>query len=166
MNCKKAEELMVLYSELSFSEKSQLKEHLSTCASCSVLYKSIQQQREVISKTNTWSPEIINPVAFTDDIMNALPKKLFQSEKRNVLSTYFDWTPLQTSLAACSLVLVFTFAVEFDRTENPIQNQQPVKNGVALSTNPKKLIQAKRSRTAQFSLTKIINQNNSLAFSN
>lgn len=166
MNCKNAEESIILYSELTREEKIQLEAHIKNCAACSALFDGIQNQQEFFLTAKSWIPEIKNPVAFTDQIMDALPAKTFQSKKKeNSVRTLFQWTPLQTGLAACSLVLAFIFAVEFNRTTETIQDQSAIKNGVTLSSDPEKLIQAKRSRTERFSLEKIIHQNNTFALS-
>jgi hypothetical protein len=166
MNCKKAEEWIVLNSELTREKKSQLEAHLKNCATCSALSNSIQNQQEIFRTAKSWNPEIENPVVFTDQIMDALPAKTFQPmKKESSARTLFQWTPLQTGLAACSLVLAFIFAVEFNRTTETIQDQSAIKNGVTLSSDPEKLIQAKRSRTERFSLEKMIHQNNTFALS-
>jgi hypothetical protein len=167
MNCKKAEEWIILYSELMPEQQSDLEEHLQDCGSCSTLFSSIQNQLGVFLTSKSWSPELKNPVAFTDQIMATLPAKKFQSKKKeNSILSLFQWTSLQTALAACSLVLAFTFAVEFSRTTEAIQVQSSIKNGVTFSSDHEKLIQAKRSRTERFSLEKTIQQNNTFALSN
>ncbi len=166
MNCKKTEELIVLYSELTPIERSKLEEHLQSCCACSQLFAGIQNQQEIVATVKNRSPEIENPVAFTDQIMAAIPAKKFQPKKKeNSIRSLFQWTPLQTALATCSLVLAFTFALEFSHTTETIQDQSTVKNGVALSSDHEKLIQAKRSRTERFSLEKTIHQNNTFALS-
>lgn len=167
MNCKKAAESIVLFSELTIVERSQLEDHIKNCTPCSQLFMEVQNHQEIFATAQTWSPEIKNPVAFTDLIMEALPNKKLQLEgKKNSLSILFPWTPLQTGLAACSLLLAFTFAVESSRTTPTIQVPLPIKNGVALSSDHEKLIQAKRSRTERFSLEETIHQNNTFALSN
>ncbi len=166
MNCKKAEKRIILYSELTREEKSQLEVHMKNCASCSALSDSIQSQQEIFLTVKSWNPDLINPVAFTDQIMDALPAKTFQSKKKeSSIRSLFQWTPLQTSLAACSLVLAFTFAMEYSRTTEMSQDQTTIKNGVTLSSDHEELIQAKRSRTERFSLEKIIAQNNTFTLS-
>jgi anti-sigma factor RsiW len=167
MNCKKIEELLVLYSELTPTEKTTVEAHLENCSACTALFENLQKQQEVMAKAKKWSPEIKDPIAFTDRIMEALPRQSGKPTKqKNMIFNIFNWTSLQTALAACSLVLVFTFAVEFNYTEKTIQAQPTLKNGVALSTNPEKLIRAKHSRIERFSLEEIIKQYNTLALSN
>lgn len=166
MNCKKVEEWIILYSELTPEEQSNLEEHFQVCEPCGTLLKSIQNQQEIFRIAKSWNPEIKNVVAFTDQIMDALPAKAFQPKKKETsIRSLFQWTPLQTALAACSLVLAFTFAIEFSRKTETSQDQSTIKNGVALSSDHEILIQAKRSRTERFSLEKIIDQNNTFALS-
>jgi hypothetical protein len=127
---------------------------------------TVQKQQAIFLKAHTWNPEITDPIAFTDQIMEALPNKTIQLNKeRNYLQNLFSWSPLQTGLAASSLLLALTFVIEFNRTEARIQNQPGVKNGVTLSSDLEKLIQAKRMRTTRFSLEKIIQQKNTFALS-
>lgn len=167
MNCKKAEELIMLYSELSQDEQSKVAVHLDDCASCSILFESNQMQHQVIMQAQNWNPEIKNPIAFTDEIMKALPSRSIKSQKsKNSLSTLFNWSPLQTGLATCSLVLAFTFTMEFNSITVANQHQSIVKNGVTFSSDHEKLIQAKRLRTARFSLDKIIIQENYYTYQN
>lgn len=167
MNCKKVEELLFLYEELAPAEKTRVDAHLKNCVACATILMDVQKQQAVFAKAKIWSPEINDPVAFTDQLMESLPTKTFHTEKKiNALSTLFRWSPLQTGLAACSLILAFTFAAEFKRTAQTIQDQPTVKNGVALSTNPEKLIQGKRMRIERFSLERRINQDNTFALSN
>ena len=165
MNCKEAESLMVMFSTLTPDEKIILKGHLENCSSCTAYFTSIQKQEELIRQAKTWIPELNDPAAFTDQIMEALPpRQSIPTTKRHWLSGLFNWTPLQTGLAACSLILAFTFAVEFYQIEQPMQPQNSIKNGVMLSSNQEKLIQAKRNRVASFSLEKMIRQENTLSF--
>lgn len=157
---------MVEYSTRSAAEQSHLEKHLENCASCSAFFTTIQKQQYVFDQVKNWNPEIKDPVVFTDQIMEALPKQGFQTEKKEInLAALFSWTPLQTALAVSSLVLALTFAIEYTRTMQPIQNQHSVINGVALTSDHEELINAKRSRTARFSLEKIIHQENTFAFS-
>ena len=164
MNCKKAKSLMVLSSTLTPAEKSALDEHLVNCPACSASYASIQEQDEVIERVRNWNPDLQDPIAFTDQIINALPsQKIHHEAKNGVFQTFLNWSPLQTSLAVCSLILALTFALEFYQLEEPTQPRRTIKSGVALSSNLEKLIQAKRIRAERFSLEKIIQQENTFA---
>ena len=157
---------MVLFSTLTPNEKSALKEHLENCVVCGAEFIEFQEQQKIISQVKDWSPEINDPVAFTDQIMKTLPRQNKQPQiKNSFLQTLFNWTPLQTGLAACSFILAFTFALEFYPMERPVQERPAIKSGTTLSSNQEELIQAKRSRAARFSMEKIIQQENTFAFS-
>ncbi len=166
MNCKKAEQHIILYSELSIAEKTQVDIHLENCVACQRMFTTLQQRQSIFNNIQSWNAAIKDPVAFTDQIMEALPKKSVQAEKkRNTFSALFNWTPLQTGLVACSLILFFTFGGEFSRHAPNPQLQPPIKNGIVLSINLQDLIQAKRERAARISLADIIRKNQSLALS-
>ena len=163
MNCRKAKELMIAYPELALNAKTSVDIHLENCTSCARVFLENQRQQENFERAQSWNPEIKNPVAFTDRIIAALPPK--RKDQRIKLFFSFNWTPLQTSLAACSLILAISFIIEFNTVGENVEQQVVVKNGVPLSINPEKLIQSKRNRTNLFSLEKMIIKNSSIAYS-
>lgn len=163
MNCKEAEKSSILYSELAIKEKTLLEEHIKNCTVCALRFEAIQSHQEIISKLTGKDFVIENPIAFTDQIMAALPQKSPKHKKR--FFAHFNWTPLQTSLAACSLMLIISFTIEFNALGDKVEQQAAIKNGIPLTINPEKLIQSKRARTNLFSLEKMITKNSSIAYS-
>ena len=135
MSCKKHEESIYLYDELTQDERTFLNHHLKGCAACAALFQRMHELQSVVKDVADRKATVRDASLLTHKIMSALPK-----EKATVSPVVVLMNSLFTRYAfgAVSLVLIFFFVNEQQRTiplpGNAI-TQTKDKAGIALDTN-------------------------------
>ena len=111
MNCKKLEEKIYLYNELTSSEKMIVDEHLNQCDNCRRLARHLNSSQALINIAARYNPEMKNPGPLTNRIMNAIEKEKGQSFFSQ-LTTYLDNSFFRFAISATSVFLVSFFVYE------------------------------------------------------
>lgn len=111
MNCRRMEEKIYLYKELTSSEKKRVDEHLTQCVACSKLAQQLFHSQEIIKNAANHKPELRNPQALTQRIMNAIEKEESQSIF-SVLTDYLDNIFVRNAIRAVSVFLISFFVYE------------------------------------------------------
>lgn len=121
MNCKKAEEHIYLYNELTTDERAVVDAHLHICIGCRTLFQEQQVVAETI-KMRKVKHELRDPVALTQRIMAQV-----EEEKNKVVIGWFGVqqflsTPaLRYTLSGVSFILIMFFAIEQNETTDITQ---------------------------------------------
>ncbi len=111
MNCRKIEEKIYLYMELTSSEKKRVDEHLTQCDACSKLAHQLFHSREVIKNAASHKPQLRNPQPLTQRIMNAIENEKSRSVF-SVLTDYMDNLFVRYAISAVSVFLISFFVYE------------------------------------------------------
>ncbi len=111
MKCRKIEEKIYLYTELTSSEKKRVDEHLTQCVACSSLAQQLFHSQEIIKKAANHKPELRNPQALIQRIMNAVENEKSQSIF-SVLNDYMENLFVRYAISAVSVFLISFFVYE------------------------------------------------------
>lgn len=111
MNCRKLEEKIYLYKELTSSEKKIVDEHLNQCDNCRRLAGQLYSSQGLIHMAARHKPEMINPKPLTNRIMSAIEKEKDQSFFSQLIS-YLDNSFFRFAISAASVILISFFVYE------------------------------------------------------
>ncbi len=111
MNCRRMEEKIYLYTELTSSERNLVDEHLTQCVACSKLAQQLFHSQAILKNAANHKPELRNPQALTQRIMNAIEKEESQSIF-SLLTDYLDNIFVRYALRAVSVFLISFFVYE------------------------------------------------------
>jgi len=112
MSCKKWEESIYLYHELTADERKQVDVHLQQCAECRILFKSAQRMQRVMHQASGNSAPVKDPVLLTNRIMKAIPSASSNGKITPGITFLMDSLFTRYALGAVSLLLIFFFVNE------------------------------------------------------
>lgn len=121
MKCKKIEEYIYLYNELTIDERAAVDVHLHTCTGCRTLFEEQQVVVETI-KIRKVRHELRDSVVLTQRIMAQV-----EGEKNKVVTGWFvvqqflNTPALRYTLSAISLSLIMFFIIEQNETTETTQ---------------------------------------------
>ncbi len=118
MSCKKWEQQIYLYEDLSSSERKQLEDHLLTCASCAATMQNARQGMEMVLEARKSNPNFENPELLTRAIMNEIRSDV-RDKPQSIFSTILDHVFTRYAFAAASFLIVIFFFVEQNTGPEP-----------------------------------------------
>jgi anti-sigma factor RsiW len=113
MNCRKAEEHIYLYNELSADERDIVNKHMENCAACRQVFERARTV-EILSSRLADVPGLSDESAMTQRIMRAVNER--KQEKQSLFTSLFSSnmiTPLRYGMTALSLFLIVHFVDEY-----------------------------------------------------
>jgi predicted anti-sigma-YlaC factor YlaD len=136
------EEKIYLYTELTSSEKKRVDEHITQCVACSVLAQQLFHSQEIIKNAANHKPELRNPQALTQRIMNAVENEKSRSIF-SVLTDFMDNLFVRYAISAMAVFLISFYVYE--------------QQGVDFSTSMNKTYQSEISQGAVLDYSKFRN---------
>jgi predicted anti-sigma-YlaC factor YlaD len=130
MNCRKTEEKIYLYTELTSSEKKIVDEHLQHCDACRMLARQFFQVHEVVKKAARHTPELRNPHSLTQHIMMAIENE----KSRFSFSAWFDYMDnlfVRYAISAVSVFLISFFVYEQQAADVSASMRRPYKSEIS-----------------------------------
>jgi predicted anti-sigma-YlaC factor YlaD len=111
MNCRRLEEKIYQYTELTPSERKDLEEHLNQCEACSKLARQVFYSRALIKMAASHRPEVTNPHLLTQRIIHSIDKKKSRSIPA-LLTDYLDSIFIRYAITVVSVFLISFFVYE------------------------------------------------------
>lgn len=116
MSCRKWEESVYLYDELSAEERKQLDNHLQQCTECTILFQHVQQMQTIVKDASGAKAIVRDPVLLTAKIMQSLPTAPVSGSKwPSAMNALMNNLLTRYTLGAVSLLLIFFFVNEQQR---------------------------------------------------
>ena len=90
------------------------RQHLASCRDCNLHFINQKKAGDVVNRIADFEPILIDPTGLTDDIMDALPDSVTESEtgKRTSHIAIFQHAFFRWSISAAAVVLFSLFAFE------------------------------------------------------
>lgn len=145
MTCKDLEADIYLYSELSGAEQKRVDAHVHECKACRELFELAKATQVLTTHIGTVKPEPANHSRLTRNIMQAV--ELERQRKESRLGAFLNSLSLKYTMAAASLMLIFSFGFESFSAVEPITKRYPSARTVTL--NSTSLTKTYRNRKAQ-----------------
>jgi hypothetical protein len=111
MSCKKWEQQIYLYDDLSASEQKQLEDHLLTCQACTVTMRIARLGMELILEARQANAQLENPDLLARAIMNEIRSDV-KAKSRSIFSVILDHVFTRYAFAAASFLIAIFFIVE------------------------------------------------------
>ena len=137
MSCKKWEQQIYLYDELSASEQKQLEDHLLTCESCAATMQIASNGRGLIFEARRAHTQLDNPEMLTRAIMNKIRSGV-ENKSQSIFSVILDHVFTRYAFAAASFLMVFFFFMEHtepDQTKKFMRMPRAAKSEVILNSS-------------------------------
>ena len=118
MNCAQAEEKIYVYRELTPHERVNLDRHVSGCATCKVTMARVATEQATVQRLRGLRPPAPNHSRMTERIMGEVLER--QQARRKFFYSFraaVSAQPLRYAMATFSLILIATFAVEYNSVE-------------------------------------------------
>jgi hypothetical protein len=114
MNCAQAEKRIYLYQELTLREQKETELHIATCAKCQAMMERVMNERILIGKIR----HLPSPVQDHSEITRRVMSKVLKTQETkwrvlDLFSLLLSGRPVRYAMAALSLLLVVTFAIEY-----------------------------------------------------
>lgn len=167
MSCKKFEERIYLYAELSPDERRILDDHLQQCVSCQNLLNEVQSMTKRVKAFSALQPVPRNNARLTQQIMAGVERsKSGNSFGFLSLDRFLSIPTLRYSLAGLSIVIILSFIAEHNIAQNQTysENEKQVSEmSSVLNTNHfLKTLETTRLLTAgqkRFSISRCLSTN-------
>lgn len=120
MNCAHVERNMYLYDELTPEERVETDRHMAKCAKCQATIERINQERAMLMRIRGLAAPVPDHTKITRRVMIRVMET--QRRKHSVLQSIYlrlsaylglSAAPVRYAMAAVSLLLILTFAIEF-----------------------------------------------------
>ena len=118
MSCKKWEEQIYLYDELSKNEQKQLEDHLLTCESCTATMQTARDGMNLIREARKANAKLENPEMLTRVIMSEI-RLSAENKPQSIFSIILDHVFTRYAFAAASFLIVIFFIVEQNTVPEP-----------------------------------------------
>jgi predicted anti-sigma-YlaC factor YlaD len=129
MSCKDYERDMVLYSELSSSDKKSLHAHLQSCSSCQLFFNEVVELQGIISRLSDQKAVPRNAAQLTHRIMDKVHgKNQHQHSLLDLFSKFAESSLLRNVFSILSLVILIVTCVELFSTSWKSENKSVAVN--------------------------------------
>jgi len=108
MDCKKANELIIIFSELSTTEKHELDEHLEGCPACKLAWQEQMEFQQLIQSAKSHQIAPLDAGRLTMKVMERVGKP-----KKTEPVAWFSMRSIRIAMTSVSLFLAITFVYEY-----------------------------------------------------